>query len=296
MSRSIDKSSKSSGNAAIVVPWKYVAVGASLISIAALTTVVILTATTEADTLSSVALILAVLAFVIQIIVFIADFALNSRRDKEASGINASTQALLAAIEVKANSTNEVVKGQMAKMIDHLFEGQRLALKDDNPASPEAEVRREVLDDLQSEFRRVAGPGLGNLSSAATAPPQSRVDALRRWPTEETVERIKTARIDILSSEAWTVLVAFAEDIQRSFDLGFPEGFTIGRRDLVAELRTHHLVRSSESGIYRLSGRGMAVTRLVTAPEPIPKYIEQKIPWVRDVRSEHPFRGREIRG
>jgi len=62
------------------------------------------TARTHADALSLVALILVVLVFLIQIMVFIADFDFNSGRDKAASELNGKTPALLGKIDERTNT------------------------------------------------------------------------------------------------------------------------------------------------------------------------------------------------
>ncbi len=259
-------------SADIRLPYRTIAIASGGISVACLTTLVIVVTITGADALASIALVLAVLAFVIQIIVFVVDSFSSARRDREASAINANTVTLLARIEEKSNATNQVVREQAGKLLDNLMARQAIAAKDEEPGAPITEARLEAINDLRSEFNRVAGPPREASGPDSRPPTARRVNALENWPSRDpTIER----ELEALSSDARRTLVQFAIDVLDSYERGLPEGlyFTASELQISHELRRARFVRRTEldSDAYKLAGRGLAAVRFLVAPDPIPE-------------------------
>lgn len=275
------------------ITWRFVAIGSALIAVAALTTLVILTATTDADSLSSIALILAILAFIIQIIVFIADFGFNARRDKEAAELNASTQALLATIEEKANSTNQAVNGQMTKLLDNVLRGEKFKVKDEFSDDGEAEVKVRIIEEVRAQLLR---EGLSPQPSARTVPGSApntarRARMIREWPGEDLARRLAGEDLGKLSADAYLALAELGDDVLRSHDHEVPEGLTIDQLNKapVDELREAKLVRETDElgqPAVVLTSKGIAAGRLVVATSPIPDYITELMPWLPEIRSD----------
>lgn len=84
----------------------------AIIAIAALATTVVVASVRNADTLSVVALALAIIAFVVQIILYIVQQAAASSQGDRAADIYAQTARALASIEEKAEGTKQAL-GQM---------------------------------------------------------------------------------------------------------------------------------------------------------------------------------------
>jgi len=281
-----------------MITWRTLAIGGSLLAVAALTTLLIQTATSDADALSSVALILAVLAFVIQIIVFIADFSFNSRRDKEASELNASTQALLAKIEEKANTTNQAVTVQMTKMLDRILRGENLASKEEFSDPAVAEARRDLLNEIRAQVASERPPLFVDPSPVPPpeAPSQSKVRQFRQWPRPLTVSRLTREGIEEFTSDEVDVLAELADDVRKSYEHDLQEGLGEGQFEKAAVdnlVKRGFIERTDmfEEGGVTLTAKGIAAARLYSAEGEIPDYVAVAFPSLAEERERVRARG-----
>jgi hypothetical protein len=101
----------------LVISWKAVAIGATTVALAALAGLAIVSTIKNADTLSVVALAVAIVAFVIQILVFIAQAAASSQQELRAQELYGSTMSILSTIEEKAEGTRRDVSTINEKML-----------------------------------------------------------------------------------------------------------------------------------------------------------------------------------
>lgn len=83
------------------IRWKTVALWAVITALVSLTALAVVATIASADTLSVVALALAVMAFVVQIIVFIVQGNAASQQAADTAALNAQTLRALATIEEK---------------------------------------------------------------------------------------------------------------------------------------------------------------------------------------------------
>jgi hypothetical protein len=271
------------------IKWKILALANALIAVAALTTIVILTATTDGDALSSVALILAVLAFVIQIIVFIADFVISSRRDQEARELHTATSNLLVKIEEKSDATSSAVAGEMAKMIDNLIvQSMKHPVEGDVAEKSGDDVRRETLREVRDNIllSQVETPSFRE--PIRQPPSRGRFEALSQWPSRRTVDH-SASRMQKLKDPAWKTLGDLAGDVIESYENGVAEGLTFltSERPALAELQRGGFVRVNEFDVATLDYRGMAAARLLTADGPVPEYVTACIPSIAELRQKY---------
>lgn len=104
------------------ISWKSVAISAIIAALAALILTAIVATIEKADTLSVVALGVATIAFVIQIIVFIVQAAAASEQSLRAQELYGSTLKVLAAIEEKTEGTSRTVSTINDRMLSALIE------------------------------------------------------------------------------------------------------------------------------------------------------------------------------
>jgi hypothetical protein len=91
------------------VSWRSIAVGATCTAIALATALVVVSTQNDLDYLATLALALAVIAFVAQIIVFIAQTNFSSQQIARAEELHGLTARALVAIEEKAEGTRQTV-------------------------------------------------------------------------------------------------------------------------------------------------------------------------------------------
>jgi heme/copper-type cytochrome/quinol oxidase subunit 4 len=272
------------------VKWRVVAIANGLLASAALTTIVILVATTDAQALSSVALILAVLAFVIQIVVFIADFSFNEKRSRESSELNTATQVLLAKIEAKTDSTNDIVQKQMQRV----FEKFVLDVKADGSA--DSADQSVMLATLRESFDRAVAesqPSNRRLPNSQPDPdlPVSpgRRRRLETWPSAATMQSLARSGANDLPAGALDAIKELGDDVRMSARVGVVEGISLN--DLSAEaldaLQSKGFMRQhrENAGIWVLTAKGFEVARLMYAANPVPETASETFPWLREFRS-----------
>src|SRR5262245_33368932 len=102
---------------ALTFRWSHIAVAASTIAVASLGTLTVIATVQRADTLATVALLLAILAFIIQIVVFIAQAWTSGQQMLQSQSMNADTQALLAELRETARATNDLLIRQFDRVL-----------------------------------------------------------------------------------------------------------------------------------------------------------------------------------
>lgn len=158
-----------------------VAIVASFIAVASLTTLVVSLSIGDADALAAVALAFGIVAFVAQLVIALAQFGSAERSQSESGRINTETRSLLA--ELRA--VNEEMLRSQRDVVHRLIEQQLESLRSE-ATSPE-EV--DAADRLRANL-------LG-LVPTRTLPPSSRpgrqealVDAVREWIVSNSYETV----------------------------------------------------------------------------------------------------------
>ena len=91
------------------VPWKGIAIAATLVAIGASAVLTVIATVKGVDVLATVALSLAILAFILQIILFIAQTGASS-------AINSQTSTLLAEVRAKVEGISTAVNQQTDRL------------------------------------------------------------------------------------------------------------------------------------------------------------------------------------
>jgi len=123
----------------VAVSWRLIAGGSAIIAIATITALIIVSAVRKVDTISVVALSLAIVAFMTQIMVFITQTWSTSR-------LNAETRGFLAELRTRSLGTEAMLNRQVDKLTDDLMGRAATARKQ---ASSPAEARELVRRDVQ---------------------------------------------------------------------------------------------------------------------------------------------------
>lgn len=285
-----------SSDGSLRIQWRTLALGACLVAVALLASAVVLI-NTSGDALASVALVLAILAFVIQIITFIADSFGNAQRDREAQRIYTKTRALLARIDEKSRQTNDTVREQYDKLLDRLLVNIKTTVGtedtrgDDSDGSQSARLGllaevREVIDDA----RRQTGAESAPMRPRSRRRPESnRLGGLSNWPTQSTVNALAADGLNELDQSEIRTLKEFASDWRISAEADLPEGLSelmFQDESAVESLAAKRFLKFDESSrLYKLTGKGKAAARLFTSTSTdIPSYIESAFPWLREAR------------
>lgn len=272
--------------------WRTIALGSCLVAVALLASAIVLI-NTSGDALASVALVLAILAFVIQIVTFIADSFGNAQRDREAQRIYAKTRALLARIDEKTRQTNDTVREQYDKLLDRLLLNIKTSVSsepeggdDDLPQSARFELLADVRAAIEDARNQARPPEPRIRQGAGTA-----TTSFERWPPEQTIRALVRDGINNLAPPERKVLSDFATDWRRSVEVHVPQGLpdsAIDDQNALHSLEEQKFLRfDPDSGFYRLSGKGRAAARLFTPQgDRVPEYISTAIPWVAAARSD----------
>ena len=103
------------------VPLKAVAVGSILLTLTSLVLLVIIVSIKDVDLLSTVALGLAILAFVVQLIVYIVQTAAANQQLLQSQQLHGATLRILAEIEEKSAGTQATVRTISERLLAHVL-------------------------------------------------------------------------------------------------------------------------------------------------------------------------------
>lgn len=222
----------------------------------------------KVDALSTIALALAVLSFVIQIGLFVADAWQRSQSETRANQVNIESKSLLAEMKETSRATNELLNRQFDTVLKSLIDATERTVADTK--GPDVGLR----DRLDRELRRV-------ISGAPTQPQRRKPSAedravLQQYAApltgQETAE-VKEKVVQI-SGPALSGLVKLAnDDVETRGAAGGTHGF-FGRMipgleelkglGLVQVVATPDVFRSAEQpddAYYALTPAGRKITR-----------------------------------
>lgn len=242
-----------------------------LVAIASLAALAIVASIDDADALSTVALALAILAFVVQIMIFIAQAWSGGQQLSQSHELNAGTMAALSELRTRASGTEQILARQVDTAMRFAFERSQVELrKRDLPPDQAAE---ELEDALPDELP-VARPEVSNTDRRI-------LERLFSFPTPEEAEDLLPHFVN-LSPLAGSSLRFMAQDERDSRLTGVDPGVGAKSWDSpgVVELRREGLIeRASDAEDeddepwVRLTPRGREVARFVLAPGPLPDYL-----------------------
>lgn len=288
--------------------WSRVGIASLLVAIASVGSLVIVASIKEADTLATVALALAVLAFVVQILTYIGDSITSAAQHREFQRINTETSMLLAELRTHAVDTNQLVSRQFDKVLDQFFlraKGADLEVEDQGE-------RQKLLAELRAEADRFIQTDISGSTTVnrrfgvAVSDPNAEV-WLRRLRAG--VEREQTLRklveehgVAGLSEEAVRLLEKLTFDLLTSLEAGLPDGVVLSLdAPGYAECVDAGLVGGDaslvnqdawgEATFVRLTTEGRSVAALIASERAGRPGTLEAIPWLaaarRRFREEH---------
>jgi hypothetical protein len=197
------------------ISYRIVALGSGLLAAGCLTTLIVVSALNDADALASTAMALAIITFIVQLIVYVAQ-AEQARRDNVlAQQLHKELSASLADLTARAHGTESLVESMNEKLLDKAL---RIAETEGRDAVP-AEFTRG----LAQNFSGGRSPQSGAFDDTADESPfpiktwgpdeDERILArLLRWPSDQEEEETFRGHIEGLTDEAAFMLRQFATD------------------------------------------------------------------------------------
>lgn len=285
----MDASSDGSGRY-LRLRWPTIATASVVVAVGSLGTLVIVASVREADLLSVVALALAILAFVIEIIVFVAQTWASSQQVSHAQSVNAETKALLRELQTQTRDTNAVLTDQYNKLLDRLL----LLTKDaggevagGSGGAKVTEVQERLLEEIQRS-RPIAESSM--LARTPTSRAMDQMGNPREWPPPSVLARVADLGVGNLTEEARAELRVFAVDWDLSLKREIPDGLARDPGDpAVQELVTVGLLIGRTTfadgeQYFELTRSGRAAARLFLAPAPAPAEAIELFPWLKEDR------------
>ncbi|MGW2146646.1 hypothetical protein ACWCOT_20230 [Nonomuraea bangladeshensis] len=285
------------------LPWKTVAVTSAVIALTSLCVAAVVSSTNNADALSVVALGLAVLAFIIQIIVYIVQAQAASQQQLQAQEVYGSTLKALAAIEEKTEGTRQTVTTINERMLE-AFLGKAIPQAQDaglSPTSPDfyrivaervseyLQLNREVASDRRqtrteapassSAYRRARRARRTELpadSSIAQFPDREELDKALRLIDDLSIhdlDKIKRLGLDHARYEK-------DSDVTPGVDL-----YTGAKKLYDRKLVRRYKPTWSDRPVFALTPEGVLVARLILAPS-IPEWAPDRAREVREQLAE----------
>lgn len=237
------------------------------------------------DGLTTLALVLAILAFLVQIFVFVFQTNASAASLQRSEELNTDTQALLSRIQANSNATQRVLFSQFDRLLDYVVD-PRSKGSDRNPGPPIGEVlagERAEPDDLDqgpatvadvqrivSEFQRPADrPSFAVPADGGASDEDLRiVDYLQSWPSESQAEAAVT-ELASLSPFSLAVLtrMGMTEIVQRLE--GERVGLWKGKNapEAVREMTMMGLLREDD-GWMTLTDHGRELLRVLPIGKP----------------------------
>jgi uncharacterized membrane protein len=153
------------------------------------------------DGLTTLALILAILAFVVQIVVFLFQTHASQGAERRSRDLNAETREVLTKIEASSSATEAVLISHFERLLDFVVGGpgktagegddvdaaELESLEDDEKPATAGEVRRLMLEASRLRERPTFPPARTGPSSREN---QRELEYLREWPSRDEAEKV----------------------------------------------------------------------------------------------------------
>jgi hypothetical protein len=171
--RSSEGASSPSG---VTIRHGAIAFGGAAVGVSCLLALIVVAYVTDSDALSTIALVLAVLSFLVQMIVYVAQAWTTSQQQVRAEQIHADSAIVLARIEALTLSVREASETQNKSAQDALIEiasnaasqvGTELAEDSGETAPDPVDIQRRVAEEVQKQI--ATNPSLVRLSPLAGA-------------------------------------------------------------------------------------------------------------------------------
>lgn len=278
--------------------WRAAAVAAVVISVGLAGALVAQTSlaegadSTQADGLTTLALVLAVLAFLVQIFVYVFQTNASNAAVQRSDALTRRTQALLDEIRATSRSTERVLAAQFDRLLDYVVADRRPGVREatdqaaddsssDEPQEPPAtsDPQSQAMSEWLYAAPRPRFFGDPPPGRSASQEDQRVAAYLRAWPDrDEAAELIP--RLRSLSPLALTKLKRYVDTEIRQRREGRPVGLTKADDGSIsassAQLIDAGLVRDAGDR-FTLTDQGRQVARLIATPKggPTPDWFDE---------------------
>lgn len=141
------------GKATLAIPLGALALGATAVAVASIIALAIVATVEDADSLATVALVLAILSFLVQLVVYIAQAWTGSQQQVRAEQLNTETRTLLRGIEATANATQRTLTDQYDKVLRAVIDaGSEVASDAEQEPFDEDEFERRVMERVEKKL------------------------------------------------------------------------------------------------------------------------------------------------
>ncbi len=259
-----------------------VSIAAVLVTVAALTTLVIVVAIREADLLSVVALALAVIAFSAQLIIYIVQAAESASATRRSLELHVELSGLLSELRERTGSTQRSMDTINSRLLEAVIGKTQRRLQNEAPdeyAERVAETYAAVSQSSAASPASTVRPSGRSIAFPDALPPSDaeRIrDFMRSWPEADEVDEV-TAVLGSLSNSSLSSLWGYSSDLLSStrHDATFGPGLGGGNPKL---LEAGLIEKIPGWKLHTLSEKGMRAARLFTAEGTPPRWIEPLLP------------------
>jgi hypothetical protein len=153
MDRNGDRSSSDANSSGryLAISWPHLALGLTVITATALGTLAVVTTVNDIDVLSTVALALAVLSFVAQLIISISQGQAANQQLLQSERVNTETQALLADVRATSQGLLSTFREQFDMVLRHLLRQLPQAIEEASEEGGTSEdIERKIAENMQT--------------------------------------------------------------------------------------------------------------------------------------------------
>lgn len=209
-------------SAVISLSWSGIAFGAGALALASTSSLAIVTTLSHVNALATIALALAILSFIIQIGLFVAQSWTSGQQVLHSEELNSDTRAILAEVRENARGTNRLISDQFERVLTHLLETTKRTVNE-SIKGPEAERLNARLDrELRNTLRKQISADPFPFSRELSARERDRLRLLQTVPVDSAERAASDAVLGSLSPAATVDLGALAKDEISNLEGGFP--------------------------------------------------------------------------
>jgi hypothetical protein len=208
------------------VSWRTVAYVAALIAVSLGATLVLVVATKNADLLATVALALAIITFVAQLLIYVAASAGEARHMQQSLALNRETSNILSEIKARTLSSESIMKEQFDTVLKHALRQEMNLIPGPHPA-PDVEGIRGGIERSTEDVSLIVAETIRGAFKAGRDDPMLR----HMWtypPPEEADRRVRKLAYLSPLALAWFAATAELEITNRRIGID-PIGMSLAR-------------------------------------------------------------------
>jgi hypothetical protein len=198
-------------SAVVSLSWSGIAFAAGAVALASTSSLAVVATLSHVDALSTIALALAILSFILQIGLFAAQSWTSGQQVLHSEELNSDTRAILAEVRENARGTNQLISDQFEKVLAHLLETTKRTVNE-SIKGPEAQRLNEKLDrELRSallEQNRTSRRRRSVLNDQE----KGQLVTLQSYPSDPGELKASTSALGDLAPGATADLAALARD------------------------------------------------------------------------------------